>query len=343
MTREPLRSAHSLEFEVYPVLSDWRAETFPRVSSPVLTQNSSTDIVTIAVVDDAIDTRHTEFAGRIVGEWDAASGGPSSRPISWQPHGTKVAGLALAAGVSVSGVAPKARLLAVRVPALTQRNGDATEAAGIAWAAENGADVICCAWGPPNPTAETGRLPEHTRDAIDWATAHGRGGKGCVVVFSSGNDGNDIALNEYASHPGVIAVGACNCHGKHPHYSGWGDALWCVVPSNDPLDPIGAYDTYDTTTPIGSFLLGDTFYTSDFGFTSAACAVAAGVCAQILSVNPSLTSRGVRDVIAQSCRKIDTDSGSYDERGHSPYYGYGCVDLTRALEIAQQNFATSSV
>jgi subtilisin family serine protease len=326
-----------------PVLGDWRAETFPRAGSPLFTDASSRNVVTIAVVDDAVDTRHTEFAGRVVGEWDAASGAQSSRPSGWQPHGTKVAGLALAGGISVTGVAPAALLLGVRVSALTTRLGDPTEAAGIRWAVEHGADVICCAWGPQNLTAESGRLPDHTRDAIDFAVSHGRGGTGCVVLFSSGNYGGDIALNEYASHPGVIAVGACNCHGKHPHYSGWGDALWCVVPSNDPRDPIGAYETYDTTTPIGSFLLGDTFYTADFGFTSAACAIAAGVCARILSANPSLTCHDVRDVIAQSCRKIDAEGGSYDERGHSPYYGFGCLDPARAVDIALEKFAASSV
>ena len=97
------------------------------------------------------------------------------------------------------------------------------------------------------------------------------------------------------------------------------------------------------TTPIGSFLLGDTFYCADFGFTSAACAIGAGVCARILSVDPSLTSRDVREVVAQSCRKIDLDGGSYDQRGHSPYYGFGCLDLGRALDLAQQKFAASSV
>ena len=259
--------------------------------------------VKIAVIDDAVDTRHPEFAGRVAGEWDAATGVRSSIPRGWEPHGTKIAGLALAGGDSVTGVAPTAMLLGVRVPALSTRVGDQTEADGIRWAAEHGADVICCAWSPPNPTAESGRLPDSTRAAIDWAVTRGRGGKGCVVVFSSGNDGCDIALNEYASHPGVMAVGACNCHGMRPSYSGWGEALWCVVQSNDPRDPVGARMTYTTTTPIGSFLLGDTFYTTEFGFTSAACAIAAGVCALILSVNPSLTSRGVRDIVARSCRK----------------------------------------
>jgi hypothetical protein len=163
------------------------------------------------------------------------------------------------------------------------------------------------------------------------------------VVFSSGNDGGEIALNQYASHPGVIAVGACNCHGKHPAYSGWGDALWCVVPSNDPDDPMGADATYDTTTPVGSFLLGDTYYTGDFGFTSAACAIVAGICARILAARPHLTWREVREVIAASCVKIDEAGGSYDERGHSPYYGFGQVDVSAVNLLNQEKNAASSV
>ena len=99
--------------------------------------------------------------------------------------------------------------------------------------------------------------------------------------------------------------------------------------------------TYDTTTPIGSFLLGDTFYTNDFGFTSAACAIVAGVCARILAADPSLTWREVREVIARSCRKIDEAGGSYDERGHSPYYGFGRLDLSAVNLPNQKNAATS--
>lgn len=298
--------------------------------------------VTLAVVDDAVDTRHPEFAGRIAGEWDAASGEENARPRGWEPHGTKVAGLALAGGLRVTGVAPNARLLAVRVPGLGGPAGVSVEGDAIRWAAQR-ADVICCAWGPREPTSESGRLPDETRAALDWAVAHGRNGRGCVVVFSAGNDGADLALNGYASHPGVIAVGACNCHGLRPHYSGWGSALWCVVESNDPRDPVGAHATYTTTTPLGSFLLGNTFYTDDFGFTSAACAIAAGACARILAANPSLTSADVKDVIAESSEKIDASGGSYDAAGHSSYYGFGKLNLTRALTIAAQKTRLASV
>lgn len=301
------------------------------------------DGATIAVVDDAVDTRHPEFAGRIAGEWDAVYHRNSALPHGWQPHGTKVAGLALAGGVRFTGMAPEAQLLAVRVPTLTAGAGDPAEARAIRWAAEHGADVICCAWGPSRPTLETGRLPVRTREAIDWALIHGRAGRGCVVVFSSGNDGGDVALNGYASHPGVVAVGACSGRGKRPAYSSWGKALWCVYPSNDPLDPIGAAETHITTTPIGSFLLGETFYTRSFGFTSAACSAVAGICALVLSANPRLTAHEVKLVLARSCKKIDVENGSYDAADRSPYYGFGLLLPQRAVEIALQKSQASSV
>ena len=299
--------------------------------------------VTIAVVDDAIDTRHSEFAGRVVAEFDASTGLHSALPRGRQPHGTKVAGLALAGGPEVKGIAPDARLLAVRLPALCYTLGHPSEAVAIRWAVENGADVICCAWGPQSSEATEGKLPRHTRDAIEFAAAHGRGGRGCVIVFSAGNDGGDIANNEYASHPDVMAVGACNCHGLHPRYSPTGDELFCVATSNDPGDPIGALSTYRTTAPIGSFLHGDAFYADDFGFTSAACAIAAGVCARILAADPSLTTFDARAIVARTCERIDIAGGMYDERGHSPLYGFGRIDLDRALHTVYQKIATSSV
>jgi hypothetical protein len=51
----------------------------------------------------------------------------------------------------------------------------------------------------------------------------------------------------------------------------------------------------------------------------------------------------VRRVIAQSCDKIDLTGGSYDGQGHSPYYGFGSLDPTRAVENAREKLAESSV
>jgi hypothetical protein len=296
--------------------------------------------VTVAVIDeDANSQFHPEFTGRLVVAPAVFRDG-CARDGQSGPHGINVAGLVLASGAHVTGVAPEALLMPVAVPELGVSVGSQAEAYAFRVAADHGADVICCAWAPPNPSSESGRLAAHTRDAIDHCLTHGRNGKGCVIIFSTGNDGSDLTRNGYASHPGVIAVGACNCHGRHPSYSGWGDALWCVFPSNDPDDPVGASMTYLTTAPVGSLLDGEAFYTTRFGFTSAATAAVAGICALIVSANPDLTSAEVKAVLRDSCEKIDLESGTYDEQGHSPLYGYGRPDVARAIQLARHRAAS---
>jgi len=290
----------------------------------------------VAIVDeDASACYHPAFTGRVIST-GVVFGDGGARDARRRAHSILVAGLALGSGPPVTGLAPAAHLLPVVVPALSTVVGSREEAESLRWAADQGADVICCAWAPPRPTRESGKLPARTRAALDYCLTRGRNGKGCVIVFSAGNDGSDLALNGYASHPGVTAVGACNCHGRHPSYSGWGDALWCVFPSNDPQDPIGASMTYLTTAPVRSLLYGEAYYTTRFGFTSAATAAVAGICALIVSANPSLTSAEVNAVLRDSCEKIDAESKTYDERGHSPLYGYGRPDVARAVELARK-------
>jgi subtilisin family serine protease len=287
----------------------------------------------VAIVDEDVDVDgHPEFERRVLpGHWAAPLASASG--VVRRPHGTKVAGLVLGGGPYVTGVAPAARLLPVAVPALSEVVGHSSEGDGLLWAACHGADVICCAWSPPQSDG-THRLAPATRDALDHCLTAGRDGRGCIVIVSAGNDGCDVSLNGYATHPGVVVAGACNASGRQPANSGWGDPLWCVAPSNDPRDPVAARATYVTTLPAGSFESGDAYYTSRFGFTSAACAVVAGICALIVSANSELTSVEVKHVLRDACDKIDLESGTYDGHGHSPLYGYGRPDVARAVHLA---------
>ncbi|MGV3758847.1 MAG: S8 family serine peptidase, partial [Actinomycetota bacterium] len=113
--------------------------------------------VTIAVVDSGVDLDHEDLAGQVVAHVSCvgADGDPRRCQGSGQDdngHGTHVADIAAAAtgnGRGVAGVAPDARILAVRVLADScggggcQPEGPAADvAAGIRWATANGADVI---------------------------------------------------------------------------------------------------------------------------------------------------------------------------------------------------------
>jgi subtilisin family serine protease len=316
--------------------------------------------VTIAVLDDGFDLGHPEFAaaGKIVAPRDFSSSmiDDDPSPGDRDNHGTCCAGVACADGRDgASGVAPKARLLPIRMP---EALGSQGEGAAFRWAADHGADVISCSWGPQDGDWKNDNDPLHhqftplrssTRLAIDYATTQGRGGKGCLVFFAAGNGGESVDLDGYASYERVLAVAACNDRGKQSVYSDHGDAVFCCFPSNDrewpdkghpkPLTP-GIWTT-DRRGPAGRNpgfpTLGDAAgnYANDFGGTSSACPGAAGVAALVIACNPTLRADQVRDILRRACVPIDPEGGQYDDQGHSRQYGYGRLDAREAVQLAR--------
>lgn len=319
--------------------------------------------VVIAVIDDGVDIDHPEFsgAGKIVAPRDASLGTGDPRPKDPHPsftedHGTACAGVACAAGlVRASGVAPKAKLIPIR---LSSALGSQQEAEAFEWAANNGADVISCSWGPedgdwwnPNDPAHNQKvpIPASTKLAVDYATTKGRGGKGCVVLFAAGNGNESVENDGYASYERIIAVAACNDRGKRSVYSDFGKAIWCSFPSSDrghvpfqhptPLTK-GIFTTDRVGTSgynPGTSGAGDSRgnYTNSFGGTSSACPGAAGVAALVLSVNPELKWQDVREILKQSCDKIDPQGGNYTAEGWSRFYGYGRLNAEKAVALAK--------
>ena len=320
------------------------------------------DGTTIAVIDDGVDDRHEEFSqpGKIVFPRNTVNDREVARPIYHRDnHGTACAGVACASGNrKAAGVAPRARLMPIRSGGL----GSLAEAKAFAWAADKGADVISCSWGPmdgdwSNPDDPTHTrpfaLPDSTRLAIDYACRSGRRGKGCVIVWAAGNGNENVRFDGYASYPKVIAVAACNDQGRRSVYSDYGDAVWCSFPSNDfyapqfnhphPLTPgiwttdRSGSDGYNRGGINAEDSYGDVAgnYTARFGGTSSACPGVAGVVALMLGVNPELTWQQVKNLIRQSCDRIDEPFGAYDERGHSIFYGFGRLNAGKAVRSAR--------
>jgi Subtilase family len=301
---------------------------------------------TIAIIDTGTDMDHDEFSGpgKLLAPRDTTADDADPRPGGRdENHGTACAGVACAEGrFGASGVAPLAKLMPIR---MMSQLGSQGEANAFYWAAENGADVISCSWGPADgrwwdhddPLHDTVvPLPDSTRLALDYAITRGRDGKGCVVLFAAGNGNESVDNDGYASYGGVLAVAASNDRSVRSVYSDFGDAVFCAFPSNDfefpeedrpaPLTP-GIW----TTDRTGRTGYSDDDYTNSFGGTSSACPGAAGVVALVLSCNPSLTRDEVKDVLRRSCEQIDPGGGEYDEQGHSRLYGYGRLDAESAV------------
>ncbi len=75
-------------------------------------------------------------------------------------------------------------------------------------------------------------------------------------------------------------------------------------------------------------------YTDKFGGTSASAPLVAGIAALVLSIKPSLRSAQVRDILSESCDKIDPQNAKYDDSGFSITHGYGRINAKKALDLA---------
>jgi len=200
----------------------------------------------------------------------------------------------------------------------------------------NKADVISCSWGTIDPRYRPGA--EHER-SIRKALTSGRNGKGCVVVFAAGNEGREY-INYYANIPGVIAVGASTSSDTHARYSNRGRGLSVVAPSDGGWPILAARASWDQGNagmPANKRYYVDgidrgPFY-KHFGGTSSATPLVAGICALILSANPSLTSVQVKQILESTADKIG-NRWDYDSSGYSTKYGYGRVNAEKAVSEA---------
>ncbi len=325
--------------------------------------------VTIAVIDDGVDIDHPEFAGagKVVAPRNATRKTDDPRPMDLRGtgpvrgdnHGTACAGVACGNGThGASGVAPKARLMPIL---LRSGLGSQDEADAFRWAADHGADVISCSWGPedgdwwdPTDPLHTAveRLSPNIRDAIDYCVTNGRNGKGCVILFAAGNGNESVDNDGYASYGKVIAVAACNDRSTRSVYSDFGNAVWCAFPSGDQgWPPFNHPDPFTTgiwtTDRVGNQagynpnrfgqVAGDAAgnFTNSFGGTSSSCPGAAGVAALVLAANGGLTWAEVRDVLKQCCDRIDPSGGQYDASGRSKKYGFGRLNAEAAVKLAK--------
>lgn len=293
------------------------------------------DIV-VAVIDDGFDLGHPDLSGpgKVVAPRDFTrnSQDPRPDPLNGDWHGTACAGVAVggANGAGIVGAAPRCRLMPVRWgPDLSDRQVEAW----FAWVTANGADVVSCSWGA---AAKVFVLSQRKIDAISACARHGRQGRGCVICFAAGNSNHDISgpatWDGFAVHPDVIAVAACNSMDERSSYSNYGAQIAVCAHSNGAggwgittSDVQGEFE-HDGTRYHAGYAEGP--YTDDFGGTSSACPLAAGVCALLLSIHPGLRASQVKQLLQNTARKI---GDGYDPDGHSPRFGYGCVNAEAAV------------
>ncbi|MBD3333306.1 S8 family serine peptidase [candidate division GN15 bacterium] len=264
-----------------------------------------TNTVVVAVIDDGVAPHEDLPASRILPGYDFAGGEPDwmpdgdPSPGSYEAHGMACAGIIGASHttdpaegqLATSGVIsldPHVQILPVKI--FTDEGSDygmtasdLADAFGFAWT--QGADVITNSWGYTDP-----QYPDQPilNDAIERAYAFGRGGRGCPVIFSSGNITtwfpNPYGVNYPARLEQCLAVGAIDLNDYRWYYSRYGSELDLVAPSDDgysvgvwSLDQMGALGwnpAYMSDCPPTQ---NDQNYECHFGGTSAACPMVSAI------------------------------------------------------------------
>jgi subtilisin-like proprotein convertase family protein len=156
----------------------------------------------------------------------------------------------------------------------------------------------------------------------------------------------------------VITVSASTSRKTRAAYSSWGRQISVCAPSDnwDDLDQITPLGLGITTTDNEGFGVGTDFtagsrFTSGFGGTSSATPTVAGVCALVLSANPSLTGPEVKHLLEQTVDKdlsLVTDTpvnepGDFDAAGFSLWFGHGKVNAFRAVQAAAAGVAAELI
>ena len=312
--------------------------------------------VIVAVLDTGVNYNHIDIAGSL---WDGGSAYPhhgydvvnhDNDPMDDHGHGSHCAGIVAGQGNAgtQTGIAPGAKVMAIKVMDDTGYGGDEQLYEGVEFALEHGANILSCSFGDP----ETGGYAPYRQVAETLLAA------GVVAAVAAGNSGDQqyaypVPFNIQApgncpppwfhpdqtltgGHTAVVCIGATDANDGHCSFSSVGPVTWAEG------DNIGNYNDYpyengnpaatglirpDISAP-GANIISLNYATNNgyvaYDGTSMATPCAAGVMALLLEADPTLSPAQVDSIIELTAVKI----GNYKKNNIT---GSGRIDALAAV------------
>jgi subtilisin family serine protease len=249
----------------------------------------------IAVLDTGVMPDHPDL--NVAGGYDCVAGG-GTREESWEDqrgHGTQIAGIVAAKDndFGVVGVAPGARIWAIRVLDAFGDGSAGTLACGVDWVTRNAATIEVANMSLIGIDYDAGCRDGALHQAVCESVA-----AGITYVAAAGNDGVDAGDYTPASYDEVITVSALADYDGAP--GGLAEAPEVCTGGDD--DEFATFSNYgsviDLIAPgvcIRSTWLEGAYAT--LSGTSQAAAHVAGAAALFLSRNPKASPAQVREAL----------------------------------------------
>lgn len=222
----PVKRENILTIQEAEQKAGWSITAF---KLPKLWEHTQGEGVIVAVIDTGCDTTHPDIKNNLLQGKNFLN--PKKDPEDDNQHGTHVTGIvcALNNDIGVVGVAPKCKVIPVKVLDKSGGGDLAKVAEGIRWAVDQKADILIMSLGSPNKVQEV-------RKAIQYAASK------CVPVFvAAGNAGFSQEIFYPAAYSETIAIGSIDenfdrskfsCTGKNLDFMAPGNKITSTVPKH---------------------------------------------------------------------------------------------------------------
>ncbi|MDP3919206.1 MAG: S8 family serine peptidase [Candidatus Omnitrophota bacterium] len=297
--------------------------------------------VTIAVIDSGLDTSHPDIADNVfqnlvelngtagfdddgngfiddITGWDFVVN--DNDPNDFNGHGTHVAGILGAVAdnaLGIAGIAPKAKVLPVRVLNSSGSGYLSNLNKAIRYAADLGAQVINMSLGLLRSSATAAEI-QLMADAVQYASD-----RGTIVVAAAGNSAVPVSNYLPSGLANVIAVGATNpVTDTLASFSNYGADLDLVAPGVDILSLKSGETTCTLCSQYPSLIVQNNYMR--LTGTSMAAPIVSGAVALMMAADPLLTLDDIR-------RRLLYSSEDLGLPGKDNTYGAGMLDIFTAI------------
>lgn len=202
--------------------------------------------VVVAVLDSGCQLDHPDLKDNLLpGKNFVERGKP---PLDENCHGTHCIGIIAACNndLGIVGVAPKTKIIPVKVLDKKGSGNLQNVADGVRWAADQGVDFITMSLGSPTPTPIL-------ESAIKYAAS-----KGIVTWCAAGNAGKTRQIFYPANCKDTLGIGAIDQNFDRANFSCTGDDLDFLAPGVDILStvPENWYAVLSGTSMANPFVVG---------------------------------------------------------------------------------------